>query len=550
MPWPQATEYCEAVQNTRSCFRDIELQQGQPECTSLGLPRNYSGNFADVYQIRCPNGAIWAVKCFTREVPQLHDRYQEVSKLLNQTRFEFTVPFQYFDEGIRIRGQWFPIVKMQWVQGKTLNAFVGENADNPQLLQALLRMWTKLAQQLRKANIAHADLQHGNVLLVPGKTANSVSLRLIDYDGMIVPRLLNKPSGELGHPAYQHPKRFQQGTYSLDVDRFSHLVICCALSCLAEGGRDLWHRHENGDNLLFRQEDFVDPSSSDLFRELWRLPNVAAHAYVGHLLVACRSKAHEVVLVEHAGEIQTFEEQAIDREFRLSSIPVTQQRKLPVTSSANPNPWWSDSSVRRVCQECGELHESTMCPLNVIYIECADCKALHVSPECPICARCNSSETAKLIRLYVQCPACGRLHITPECPSCSQNATHSSSSNSVGRRITESICAFVFGTFVGVALGVVHWGLMQVMSALVDVQRLETLLLLTIGVWYIVGCLVASMSRGSDVFRLSLVVSFTFFGCIFALIAVNLGWIRAGYLIGVVIGMSVSILVFNQRALP
>jgi hypothetical protein len=71
--------------------------------------------------------------------------------------------------------------------------------------------------------MAHADLQHGNVLLVP--TGNALALRLIDYDGMYVPALAGQRSGELGHPAYQHPQRLREGTYNAEVDRFSHLAI-------------------------------------------------------------------------------------------------------------------------------------------------------------------------------------------------------------------------------------------------------------------------------------------------------------------------------------
>ena len=52
-------------------FADPELQQGEASTNALGMPMPRSGNFADVYEVRCPNGSRWAVKCFTREVPGL-----------------------------------------------------------------------------------------------------------------------------------------------------------------------------------------------------------------------------------------------------------------------------------------------------------------------------------------------------------------------------------------------------------------------------------------------------------------------------------------------
>ena len=39
------------------------------------------------------------------------------------------------------------------------------------------KLWAKLASRLREANLAHGDLQHGNVLLVPGRKAGTVGLQ-------------------------------------------------------------------------------------------------------------------------------------------------------------------------------------------------------------------------------------------------------------------------------------------------------------------------------------------------------------------------------------
>ena len=68
-------------------------------------------------------------------------------------------------------------------------------------------MWLKLASRMRQAQVTHGDLQHGNVLLVPHAEENKLLLRLVDYDGILVPTLARTPSGELGLPAYQHPAR-------------------------------------------------------------------------------------------------------------------------------------------------------------------------------------------------------------------------------------------------------------------------------------------------------------------------------------------------------
>lgn len=292
MSWPTSQDYFEAVQNPRLNFGDAELRLGKPRLSHLGLPRVMSGSFADVYPIECPGDRVYAVKCFTREVLDQRERYRAISDYLQQVMLPFTISFSYLAEkqGIRIKGRWYPILKMEWIEGVTLNQFVKDNAHKPDALRALERLWVRLAIRLRESALAHADLQHGNVLLVPvpGALAGTVKVKLIDYDGMFVPALANSPSGELGHANFQHPMRFRKEIYSAELDLFPHLVICAALRCLTVGGRELWNRYDNGDNILFRQRDFEYPGSSPLIQELWKLSDPAARALVGHLILAAR----------------------------------------------------------------------------------------------------------------------------------------------------------------------------------------------------------------------------------------------------------------------
>jgi hypothetical protein len=298
MPWPQAIDYNAAVQDPALCFADAELRLGEIAGDVFGLPRPHSGNFADVYQVTTPAGASWAVKCFTRPADGLHQRYQAASEHLRLQRLPFMVDFCYLEEGIKVRGQWYPVLKMKWVEGLRLNEFVSAHLDRPAVLERLSQMWLRLAAELREAALAHGDLQHGNVLLVPGSKAASLALRLIDYDGLWVPALADAPSGEVGHPNYQHPQRLSEGFYSAEADRFAHLVICTALRCLAAGGADLWDRHDSGENLLFREEDFRKPARSRLWPQLWALEDTAARALMGYLLLASQRPLADVPLLE------------------------------------------------------------------------------------------------------------------------------------------------------------------------------------------------------------------------------------------------------------
>jgi hypothetical protein len=298
MPWPLSQDYNEAIQSPVTSFSDSELRAGEVACNALGIPLPRSGNFADVYEVRCPNGSRWAVKCFTREVPGLRDRYAEISRHLVEARLGFMVDFSYLEQGIRVHGEWYPILKMEWVEGFTLNEFLRRHLDDAEMLEALLRIWSQMATYLREAEVGHGDLQHGNVLLVPGSSANSLALKLIDYDGMWVPALRDRSSGEVGHPSYQHPQRLRERTYALEVDRFPLLLIATAFRCLKSGGRALWDRHDNGDNLFFQECDLAKPMESSLFAELAKLDDPAAKDLVNHMIDALRGSLESTPLLE------------------------------------------------------------------------------------------------------------------------------------------------------------------------------------------------------------------------------------------------------------
>jgi hypothetical protein len=276
MAWPLSQDYNEAIQSPAGNFADPDLKSGEAATNALGLPTPFSGNFADVYEVRGPNGGRWAVKCFTREVPGLRERYTEISRHLRLAKLPFMVDFSYLEQGIRVGGRWYPVLKMQWVEGLTFNQFVSQNLDKPAMLEALLQIWARMAKALRAAEVGHCDLQHGNVLLVPGPLTNSLALKLIDYDGMWVPALAGKSSGELGHPSYQHPQRLREQSYSIEVDRFPVLLIATALRSLKVQGKALWEKYDNGDNLLFKEADLRAPDQSKLFRELLLLGDLSS----------------------------------------------------------------------------------------------------------------------------------------------------------------------------------------------------------------------------------------------------------------------------------
>lgn len=266
MPWPTNTDYQEAIQAPAVCFEDAELRAGSVATDRLGLPRPCCGNFASVYRMKCTNRS-YAVRCFLREFRDQQQRYQAIDAQLQAARLSSMVGFRFVPRGIRVKGQWYPVLKMEWVQGELLHDFVRKNLASPATFTDMARKWLDLCKSLKSAGIAHGDLQHGNILVVNGQ------FRLIDYDGMFVPTLDGKESHEVGHPNYQHPRRISDH-FGPFLDNFSSWVIYLSLVALSVDPR-LWQTTNAGDEcLLFRQEDFQNPDTSQTFALLERHPNI------------------------------------------------------------------------------------------------------------------------------------------------------------------------------------------------------------------------------------------------------------------------------------
>ncbi|MBF0465250.1 MAG: hypothetical protein HQK94_09235 [Nitrospirae bacterium] len=282
MSYPLPDEYQEAIQNPAGCFsfNDYSLMHGIVECNSIGLPRVRSGNFASVYKIRYDDSQ-YAVKCFLNFSENLHRRYAAISRYLAEAGNRYFVSFEFIPSGITVRGQKYPILKMDWVNGMSIDKYVsGCIAKNDTHGILALRGWfINMCRYLTGLRIAHGDLQHGNIIVTDS------DLALIDYDGTYVPTMGIESCPEVGHPNYQHPKR-SPSDFNEHADTFSAIVIYTALTVLAHHP-DLWKKYYNGDNLLFSEKDFLNSNQSALFRELSRIQEPAIKILVNVLASAC-----------------------------------------------------------------------------------------------------------------------------------------------------------------------------------------------------------------------------------------------------------------------
>jgi hypothetical protein len=264
------SDYREVLQNPRVAFKNPELKNANVTQTPLGLPVLVSGGFALTTCVTTKtNGhsTKWAIRCFHKEVTDLQERYQYISNFLQKQADKFFVNFQYEPEGIQVRGSWYPIVKMAWVEGDALNEYIEDNLNNPTSLRNLAEEVKLISKRLHELNMSHGDLQHGNMLVHSGHPI------LIDYDGMYVPGMPYKSSNEIGHINFQHPGR-TGSFFNERIDRFSTIVLYLSLLSLASNP-SLWNKYHTGENLLFSRQDYQDANSSTLFLDLENISKLA-----------------------------------------------------------------------------------------------------------------------------------------------------------------------------------------------------------------------------------------------------------------------------------
>lgn len=271
MAYPTLEQYNEALQSPQLVLQDAELKHGTLKTTGLGLPLALCGGFALTYTVQA-GGKKFALRCFHKESRELERRYQAISSRIKQLASPYFLPFEFIPAGIRIQGGMYPIVKMAWAQGQTLAEFLENEYRNPQSLQRLRQALANLADFLEKNQISHGDIQPENIMV----SAGGSTIQLIDYDGMYVEALQLSKATELGQVNFQHPKR-TANDFNEKLDRFSFLTLDVALQALIASSSIWTISRSEPSAVVFRRNDFLDPSSSVIFKEVLKITGVGLH---------------------------------------------------------------------------------------------------------------------------------------------------------------------------------------------------------------------------------------------------------------------------------
>ena len=268
MNYPLISEYIEAIKSAEDNFE--ELSYLRPVLGDDGLPVMTSGNFAVVFKMKDEqSGKFYAVKCFTKEQEGRAEAYCEIAKELENVSSPYILSIRYLDKELFVDTDQtteteFPVLLMDWVEGKTLDKYLRENLDDKYALEILAYRFSQLAQWLIPQPFAHGDLKPDNILVREDGT-----LVLVDYDGMYVPVMKGQKARELGSHDFRHPQR-TENDFDEHIDDFP--LICMSLSLKSITIKTNLLLEANNDNgLLFTTSDYLDIANSKIVKELCNL---------------------------------------------------------------------------------------------------------------------------------------------------------------------------------------------------------------------------------------------------------------------------------------
>ncbi len=343
MRYPSRSDYCCSIRNPSFAFRkkdsftgrDVDLDSALVKGAAVERVHangmrdvwSASGSFAIAFKYETPfPQKTWAVRCLYRSTFDVTQHYRQALRHLKRNPCQkYFVDFDFLQEGIRVQGKCYPILKMEWVEGSNLKKFIKANLRNPGKLRELADRWVELVRDLQLAGIAHGDFQHGNVLVV--EEYGRLALKLIDYDSLYFTKARQIAEDSIkGISNYQHPLRQSLAHRCLEIDTFPAIVIYLSILAL-ERNYKLWNNYDldNTEGLLFAEADFLNPQQSSVFRNLRKLPKPISNL---------SQQLQEICGLEQFQQLPSLDEIIIGRTMA-AGVTTQTQRQEEVSSGEN-----------------------------------------------------------------------------------------------------------------------------------------------------------------------------------------------------------------------
>ena len=265
MNYPLISEYIEAIKSAEDNFE--ELNYLRPVLSGDGLPIMTGGNFAEVFKLKdVRNGKFYAIKCFTKEQEGRAEAYRQISKELKDVSSPYLTSVRYIEKELFVdtdqtKETEFPVLLMDWVEGKTLDRYLRDNLNDKYAIEMLAYRFSQLAQWLLPQPFAHGDLKPDNIIVREDGT-----LVLVDYDGMFVPDMRGQMARELGSPDFRHPLR-NENEFDQGIDDFPVMSILISLIGISKSP-DLLSKYGAPDRLLFSKTDYANIDQQNIIKDL------------------------------------------------------------------------------------------------------------------------------------------------------------------------------------------------------------------------------------------------------------------------------------------
>ena len=264
MQYPLISEYVRAIQDASSNLD--KLAHLVPVLDDHGEPYRSSGAFAVVFKMKDEQtGKCYALKCFTEEQEGRAEAYCQIADELEFVDSSYITSVKYLDKEIFVDSSCeedeFPVLLMDWIDGETMETYIGENYQDNYTMAMLCYRFCKMAAWLRSQSFAHGDVKPDNIIIRPDG-----SLTLVDYDGMFVSSMKGCKSPTIGTKDFSHPLRTMDD-FDETIDDFSLASIALSLKAISMNSR-LLDTYGASDRLLFSEKDYRTPSNSKVISAL------------------------------------------------------------------------------------------------------------------------------------------------------------------------------------------------------------------------------------------------------------------------------------------
>ena len=295
MNYPLISEYIESIKSAEDNFE--ELSYLNPVLGDDGLPVMTSGNFAVVFKMKDEqSGKFYAVKCFTKEQEGRAEAYREIAKELKNVSSPYILSIRYLDKELFVDTDQtteteFPVLLMDWVEGKTLDKYLRENLDDKYALEMLAYRFSQLAQWLIPQPFAHGDLKPDNILV-----REDGALVLVDYDGMYVPAMKGQKAREIGSPDFRHPQR-TENDFDEHSDDFTLIVILLSLKAISLKS-NLYEKYGLKEGLLLSGKDYINISKCKLLKELFPSEDIVLNNLISSFIIVLSENSIQKTIYE------------------------------------------------------------------------------------------------------------------------------------------------------------------------------------------------------------------------------------------------------------